>query len=157
MTLVKKTPTILLFFCLVLPCLKAEENTDEIKTKITIRVVYAVKDKEAELDPRLKDIQAELRELPFSSFNLLDRLETDIQLDATVELQFGDKQIIAVSFKGTDGYKNKTMIALQIAIKPAAKITFRVADGGRAILGGPSYRNGMLFIEVSGKLQRDSK
>jgi len=122
-------------------------------SNIDIRIIYAVKDKVNSVDPALDDIKGELQELPFSKFRLLDHLETKVQMNGTVELQFPGDRTIAVTFKGIDTSKGKKMLSLQVAIKPAAKIELRIADGGRAMFIGPTHKDGKLIVDVSAKLK----
>jgi hypothetical protein len=121
--------------------------------KIGIRVIYAIKDATKSSDPALEDIRKELEDLPFSKFRLLDRLESDVPLNSAVELQFPGKQSISVRFQGIDTSKGKTMLALQLAVKPVLNIEMRVADGGRTLLIGPPYLEGTLILDVSAKLK----
>jgi len=125
--------------------------------RISIRIIYAVKAEVHSVDPALKDIEGELLELPFSKFRLLDRLETDVQLNSTVELQFPGDRTIAVTFRGIDTSMGKKMLSLEVAIKPAAKISFRIAEGGRTMFIGPSHLEGKLIVDVSARLEEKSK
>jgi hypothetical protein len=120
---------------------------------IRIRVIYAVKNSVGSIDPALIDIKQELEELPFNTFRLLDRLETTIDANATVELQIPGNRSIAVRFLGIDTSEGKRMLSLELAMKPALKIQLRVADGGRTLLGGPSHQEGKLILDVSVKLK----
>jgi hypothetical protein len=125
--------------------------------EINIRVIYAVKDKVKSVAPELKDIEGELKELPFSKFRLLDKLEARVAEKSTVELQFPGKRSIAVRFRGLRTSMGKKMISLQLSIKPALKIRLRVADGGRTLLLGPSHLEGNLILDVSAKLEEKKK
>jgi hypothetical protein len=120
---------------------------------IRIRVIYAVKDSVGSIDPALADIKQELDELPFNKFNLLDRLESTVEVNATVELQIPGKRSIAIRFLGLDTSEGKNMLSLELAMKPALKIQLRVADGGRTLLGGPSHQEGKLILDISAKLK----
>lgn len=147
--------TRIIFFCLALflgaGWASAAEQGET--AQIGIRIIYAVKDAEKSIDPSLEDIQKELDDLPFSKFRLLDRLESDVPINSTVELQFPGKQSISVRFRGIDTSKGKKMLSLQLAVRPALKIEMRVADGGRTLLLGPSHLEGNLILDVSAKLK----
>lgn len=125
--------------------------------RISIRIIYAVKAKVHSVDPALKDIEGELLELPFSKFRLLDRLETDVQINSTVELQFPGDRTIAVTFRGIDTSTGKKMLSLEVAIKPAAKISLRITEGGRTMFIGPSHLEGKLIVDVFASLEEKTK
>jgi hypothetical protein len=152
--MIRSVPCILAAAAILLlaPSAMAEGNNGLI-VKINIRVIYAVKDKVESVAPELEDIKGELKELPFSKFRLLDKLEARVADKSTVELQFPGKRSIAVTFQGLRTSMGKKMISLQLAIKPALKIRLRVADGGRTLLLGPSHLEGNLILDVSAKLE----
>jgi hypothetical protein len=135
--------------------LPAGAGKAKASAKISIRVIYAVKDKASSVDPALEDIKDELTELPFSKFRLLDKLATEVGMKSTVELQFAGKRSISVRFLGLKGAKGKKMLSLQLAMKPSLKIQLRVADGGRTLLVGPSHQEGKLILDVSAKLKEN--
>lgn len=138
------------------PVAMAEGKSGPI-AEINIRVIYAVKDKVKSVDPELEDIKGELKDLPFSKFRLLDKLEARVAEKSTVELQFPGKRSIAVAFRGLRTSMGKKMISLQLTIKPALKIRLRVADGGRTLILGPSHLEGNLILDVSAKLEEKKK
>jgi hypothetical protein len=149
-----RTAHVCLAGLLLLPHVVLAKGTS---TKIGIRIIYAVKAKVHSVDPALKDIKGELMELPFSKFRLLDRLEATVQMNSTVELQFPGNRTIAVTFKGIDTSMGKKMLSLHVAIKPAAKIALRIADGGRTMFIGPTHQDGKLIVDVSSKLKEKGK
>jgi hypothetical protein len=124
---------------------------------ISIRVIYAVKDKVRSIDPALDDIKNELADLPASKFRLLDKLQVDVGLNSSVELQLPGEHSISVRFQGIDDSSGKKMLSLQLALKPALKINLRLADGGRTLLGGPSHLEGKLILDVSARLKEKKK
>ncbi len=145
------TRALCLILCLVpFGALYAAEDQS---ARIGIRVIYALKDEAKSIDPALDDIRSELSELPFSKFRLLDRLETSAGLNASVELQFADRQYIAVAFRGIDLRTGKRMLSLELHLKPVLKIELRVTDGGRTLLMGPPYLDGTLIFDVSARLE----
>jgi hypothetical protein len=129
----------------------------ETRAEIGIRVIYAVKDKVRSIDPALDDIKGELQDMPASKFRLLDRLEVEVGLNGTVELQLPGSHSISVRFQGIDASSGKTMLSLQLLLKPALKIDLRLADGARTLLGGPSHLEGKLVLDVSAKLKEKKK
>jgi hypothetical protein len=128
-------------------------QAEELKAQISIRVIYAVKDGVKSVDPALKDIEQELKELPADKFRLLDKLQSDVQHGATVELQFPGNRSIAVTFDGLDVTGEKAMLSLQLAVKPRLKMQARVANGGRMLVGGPDHLEGKLILDVSAHLK----
>ena len=127
---------------------------EDLEAKITIRVVYAVKDaKVKSMDPALEDIRGELLDLPFTKFRLLDKLEAEVAINGTVELQFPGDRSISVRFLGLDVSGTREMLSLNLAVKPKLNMQMRVANGGRTLLGGPPYLEGTLFLDVSAKLK----
>ncbi|RLB56729.1 MAG: hypothetical protein DRI34_08705 [Deltaproteobacteria bacterium] len=120
---------------------------------IAIRVIYAVKDGAKSIDPALDDIRGELEELPASKFRLLDRISTEVDEGAAVELQLPGDKSISVRFTGVDQVKGKRMLGLQLALKPALKISLRLADGGRTLIGGPVHLEGRLVLDVSARVE----
>ena len=129
-------------------------HAKDLEARITIRVIYAVADQVKSLDPALEDLRQELVALPFSKFRLLDKLQADVAINSTVELQFPGDRSIAVRFLGLDVSGEKEMLSLQLAIKPRLNLQLRISDGGRTLLGGPSHLDGTLFLDVTAKLQQ---
>ena len=140
----------------LVPVAVAEGKNGPI-AEINIRVIYAVKNKVKSVAPEIEDIKDELKDLPFSKFRLLDKLEARVGEKSTVELQFPGKRSIAVRFRGLRTSMGKKMISLQLTIKPALKIRLRVADGGRTLILGPSHLEGNLILDVSAKLEEKKK
>ncbi len=131
----------------------------EQTAQISIRVIYAVKGEVKSIDPKLDDIKDELKDLPASKFRLLDRLEVEVALDGTIELQLPGKHSIGVKFQGIDilDDKKKKMLSLQLTIKPALQINLRLTNAGRTLLGGPKHLEGSLILDVSAKLKEPKK
>ena len=127
-------------------------SAEDLKADINIRIIYAVKTKAKSLDPALSDIKAELQALPFDKFRLLDKLQTIVPINSTVELQFPGDRAISVRFMGLDVSGDKDMLSLQLSVKPRLNMRLRIADGGRTLLGGPSHQDGILFLDISAKL-----
>ena len=142
---------------LLLPLKAMPAPAPESTVAIGIRVIYAVRDKVHSVDPALEDIRDELAELPASKFRLLDRIESKVGLNSSVELQLPGSHSISVRFKGIDKSSGKKMLSLQLSMKPALKIDLRLADGGRTLLGGPSHLEGKLILDVSAKLEEVKK
>lgn len=138
---------------LLILALAPPASAADLKADITVRVIYAVKSEAKSFDPALADIRQELVDLPFTKFRLLDKLETTVAINSTVELQFPGERSIAVRFLGLDVSGVKEMLSLQLAVKPALNMQLRVADGGRTLLGGPSHLDGTLFLDVTARLQ----
>jgi hypothetical protein len=128
-------------------------QAEEQSAQISIRVIYAIKDGPLSMDPALQDIQAELKDLPYTKFRLLDRLESPVQSGATVELQFPGNRSISVTFEGLDTSGEKSMLVLKLAVRPQLHMQLRVANGGRTLIGGPAHQDGTLILDVTAKLQ----
>ncbi len=125
----------------------------DLVSKINIRVIYATKAKAQSVDPLLTDIQSELEALPYTKFRQLDKLESDVPINASVELQFPGERSISVRFLGLDVSGNKPMLSLQLKLKPRLNMQLRLADGGRTLLGGPKHLDGTLILDVTAKLK----
>ncbi len=132
-------------------------QAEEPGAQITIRVIYALKDGPLSIDPALRDIEAELKDLPYTKFRLLDKLESPVQHGATVELQFPGNRSISVTYEGLDDAAGKSMLALRLAVRPRLHMQLRVANGGRTLLGGPAHVDGTLILDVSASLQAPKK
>ncbi len=125
--------------------------------RVAIRVIYAVKDTVKSIDPQLQNIEGELQELPFSKFRLLDRLESSVGMNSTVELLLPGKQAISVQFNGVEKIKDRRFLSLELAMKPAVKIQLSIADGGRTLLVGPSHSDGKLILDISATFKETKK
>ncbi len=132
-------------------------SAEDLKADISIRVIYAVKTKAKSMDPALEDIKAELLALPFDKFRLLDRLQTVVPINSSVELQFPGDRSISVRFLGLDVSGDKDMLSLQLSVKPKLNMRLRVADGGRTLLGGPAHQDGILFLDITAKMTDEKK
>jgi len=125
----------------------------DLQAEIRIRVIYAAKSATESLDPALGDLRPELIDLPFNKFRLLDKLETTVAINSSVELQFPGERSIAVRFLGLDVSGDKEMLSLRLALKPRLNMQLRIADGGRTLIGGPSHLEGTLFLDVTARLR----
>jgi hypothetical protein len=132
-------------------------SAKDLQADISIRVIYAVKDKTKSMDPALDDIRQELIDLPFTKFRLLDKLQSPVTINSTVELQFPGNRSIAVRFLGLDVSGAKEMLSLKLAIKPKLNMTLRLANGGRTLIGGPAHLDGTLFLDVTARLKENGK
>jgi hypothetical protein len=130
----------------------------DLQAQISIRVIYAVKDKAKTVDPALADIEKELLDLPFQKFRLLDKLEATVAINSAVELQFPGERSISVRFLGLDVSGSREMLSLRLSLKPKLNMQLRIANGGRTLLGGPSHLEGTLWLDVSATLvEEDDK
>lgn len=125
----------------------------DLQAEIRIRVIYAAKSATDSLDPALGDLRPELIDLPFNKFRLLDKLESTVAINSSVELQFPGERSIAVRFLGLDVSGDKEMLSLRLAVKPRLNMQLRIADGGRTLIGGPSHLEGTLFLDVTARLR----
>ncbi len=134
-----------------------ESDKGQAQVDLSIRVIYAAKSQSPSVDPALADIRDELKDLPASKFRLLDRLQAQVDIKGTAELQLPGDHAIAVRFLGIDKSKGKQMLSLQLSMKPALKISLRLADGGRTLLGGPKHLDGKLVLDISAQLKEAKK
>ncbi|RME19831.1 MAG: hypothetical protein D6806_17580 [Deltaproteobacteria bacterium] len=150
-----RRPAIAFLLCLLAssPSLGAQRQ----RAGIQIRVIYAVKQASPSIDPALDDIREELKELPFDKFRLLDRIRTEVAKGAEVELQLPGDKAIAVKFLGVDNQDGKKMLRLQLTVKPALRISLRLADGSRTLIGGPGHLEGKLILDVNASLKAGSE
>jgi hypothetical protein len=133
-------------------------SAKDLQAQISIRVIYAVKDKAKTIDPALADIEKELLDLPFQKFRLLDKLEATVAINSVVELQFPGERSISVRFLGLDVSGSREMLSLRLSLKPKLNMQLRIANGGRTLLGGPSHLEGTLWLDVSATLvEEDDK
>ena len=128
-------------------------RAEDLKASISIRVIYAVKDKSKSLDPKLKNIKAELYDLPFTKFRLLDQLTKQVAINSTVELQIPTNRSISIRFMGLDGSGSKEMLSLSLAMRPKLKMNLRIANGGRMLAVGPKHLEGSLLLDITATLK----
>ena len=142
---------------LLVLCAAPAARAEDLRSKIAIRVIYAVKDETKSIDPALDDIRQELVDLPFTKFRLLDKLEAEVAINSAVELQLPIKESIEVRFLGLDMSNQKEMLLLKLAMKPKFNMQFRIANGGRTLLGGPAHLEGTLVLAVTASLKEATK
>ena len=114
--------------------------------KMSIRVIHATKDG-TRVDPGVVDLKADLAQLAFTSFKLLDGHTKTVFDREVVALEFPGSRWLEVRTRGVakDGSLKVSMKVRDLKFKAKAK----VGAGSTVLLGGPPHQNGSIILAVT--------
>ncbi|MEE2835720.1 MAG: hypothetical protein VYB65_06850 [Myxococcota bacterium] len=114
--------------------------------KMSIRVIHATKDG-TRVDPGVVDLKADLAQLAFTSFRLLDGHTKTVFDREVVALEFPGSRWLEVRTRGVakDGSLKVSMKVRDLKFKAKAK----VGAGSTVLLGGPPHQNGSIILAVT--------
>ena len=124
----------------------AESAVAQSQFKMSIRVIHATKDGKR-MDPGVMDLKADLSQLAFTSFKLLDGHTKTVFDREVVALEFPGSRWLEVRTRGIakDGSLKVSMKVRDLKFKAKAK----VGAGSTVLLGGPPHQNGSIILAVT--------
>ncbi|MDE0881211.1 MAG: hypothetical protein OSB21_01335 [Myxococcota bacterium] len=131
---------------LLATCLIADSALAEEQFKMSIRVIHATKSGQR-LDPSLMDLKADLAQLAFTSFKLLDGHSKTVFDREVVALEFPGSRWLEVRTQGVakDGGLKISLKVRDLKFKAKAK----VGAGSTVLLGGPPHQGGSIILAVT--------
>jgi len=128
--------------CLALPWSSQAAASD---FRLTVHVIHASK-KAGPVDPRLKQLEGQLRAFAFVSY----RLHSAQQLT----LKAGQKGVVSLpesrSLELTPlGREAAGKLKVRLSIAKVVDATYLVSDGGTLIVGGPKHEDGVLILAIT--------
>jgi len=122
------------------------EATAQAQFEMSIRVIHATKDGNR-LDPGVADLKADLAQLAFTSFKLLDGHTKTVFDREVVALEFPGSRWLEVRTRGVakDGALRVSLKVRDLKFKAKAK----VGAGSTVLLGGPAHKNGSIILAVT--------
>jgi hypothetical protein len=106
------------------------------------RLIQASNQK-GEVDPRLKDIENDLRRLfRFSSYKLAAQKNSTLSPGSTQTLKLNAQFVLVLTLKSHSSSQSTMAVQLQWNKKPIINTTARMNKGANLILGGPPDPSG---------------
>ena len=124
----------------------ADKALAQTQFKMSIRVIHATKDG-TRIDPGVTDLKADLSQLAFTSFKLLDGHTKTVFDREVVALEFPGSRWLEVRTRGVakDGSLKVSMKVRDLKFKAKAK----VGAGSTVLLGGPPHMGGSIILAVT--------
>ena len=115
---------------------------------ISIKIIHATKGTR-HIDPKLKAISAQFKNLAFTSYALLDEATFRLDLNASGKMEFPDKRWLQVTPRAVDA---NNVIKIDLAVKKIKfTTTARIPAGGMLTIGGPKYTTGSLLLVLTAR------
>ena len=132
---------LLLFFC-------ADSALAQAQFQMRIRVIHATKSG-TRMDAGLSDLKADLGQLNYTSFKLIDGHTKTVFDREVVALEFPGSRWLEVRTRGVakDGALKVSLKVRDLKLKAKAK----VGDGSTVLLGGPPHQGGSIILAVTAK------
>jgi hypothetical protein len=119
------------------------------KVAIDVGVVVASHDGPT-MDPELSSIRNELQSMfNYSSYRMIDRLKRTLSVDETGEFGLPGGRSMRVTPVPAKGNKVRLAVQIMEGQRNLLSTTLGMSRGGMVIVGGPSYRKGVLILIIS--------
>jgi hypothetical protein len=120
----------------------ATEVQAQGSARVLARLIQASNQK-GEVDPRLKDIENDLRRLfRFSSYKLAAQKNSTLSPGSTQTLKLNAQFVLVLTLKSHSSSQSTMAVQLQWNKKPIINTTARMNKGANLILGGPPDPSG---------------
>jgi len=140
--------TAIAFIGLLLIAQIAAASPDE-RVAIDVGVVVASHDGPT-MDPELSSIRNELQSMfNYSSYRMIDRLKRTLSVDETGEFGLPGGRSMRVTPVPAKGNKVRLAVQIMEGDRNLVSTTLGMSRGGMVIVGGPSYRKGVLILIIS--------
>jgi len=102
------------------------------------------------VDPALAPLRGKLASMfNYSSYRLLDRMRRTLEVGRTEEFALPGGRSIRVTPAPPAGNKVRLGVQLMEGARNLLTTTLGLSRGGMVLVGGPSYRNGVLILLIS--------
>ena len=106
--------------------------------RVMTRLIQAGNSQGGAVDPRLKDIEKELRRLfRFSSYKLITQKNVSLSQGSTQTLKLNPQFVLVLNLKSQSASQSTMSVQLQWNRKAIINTTARLNKGANLILGGP--------------------
>ena len=121
----------------------------DARVAIDVGVVVASHDGPT-MDPELSSIRNELQSMfNYSSYRMIDRLKRTLSVDETGEFGLPGGRSMRVTPVPAKGNKVRLAVQIMEGDRNLVSTTLGMSRGGMVIVGGPSYRKGVLILIIS--------
>jgi hypothetical protein len=140
--------TALAFIGLILIAHGAVASPDT-QVAIDVGVVVASQDGPT-MDPELSSIRNQLQSMfNYSSYRMIDRLKRTLSVNETGEFGLPGGRSMRVTPVPAKGNKVRLAVQIMEGERNLLTTTLGLSRGGMVIVGGPSYRKGVLILIIS--------
>jgi hypothetical protein len=116
---------------------------------LTVQVVHA-SNTGKRVDPALAKIRAQLGAFTYSNYTLLDTRPFATALGAKHAMPLPGGKTLDLYPYGLSGGSLELLVTITDGAKRILDTTFRLANGGTILVGGPTHADGVLIIAISG-------
>jgi hypothetical protein len=151
----KKSLSLVLLFSLVSIAMavggEAAEKVPQA-VQVTIRTILAG-NKSDEFDPKLKDMEAQLKPLKYRSYRSLKDDGQTVPWQGTKSFDIPGGRTLTVVPQEFQNNRIALKVRLTQGEKPVLDTTVRITNKGNFILGGPPHEGGTLVLSISAAAQ----
>ena len=102
------------------------------------------------MDPELSSIRNQLQSMfNYSSYRMIDRLKRTLSVNETGEFGLPGGRSMRVTPVPAKGNKVRLAVQIMEGERNLLTTTLGLSRGGMVIVGGPSYRKGVLILIIS--------
>jgi hypothetical protein len=137
----------LMHLCAAILCMSlgAESLATDTQFTLKIRVIHALKSGSG-ISPSLTDLKADLAQLNYSGFKLIDGHTKKVFEREVVALEYPGSRWLQVRTRGVK--KGALQVSLKVRdLKFKAKV--RIPDGSTILVGGPAHKGGNIILAVT--------
>jgi len=128
----------------------ADKNPQTVQ--VTIRTILAG-DKSDEFDPKLKDMEQQLKPLKHRSYRALKDETQTVPWQGSKAFEIPGGRSLTIVPQEFQENRIGLKIRLTQGDKPLIDTTVKIANKGNFILGGPSHEGGSLVLSISAAAQ----
>ncbi len=151
----KKSLSLVLLFSLVsIAVVVGGEAAEKVPqaVQVTIRTILAG-NKSDEFDPKLKDMEAQLKPLKYRSYRSLKDDGQSVPWQGTKSFDIPGGRTLTVVPQEFQNNRIALKVRLTQGDKPVLDTTVRITNKGNFILGGPPHEGGTLVLSISAAAQ----
>jgi hypothetical protein len=128
----------------------AEKNPQSVQ--VTIRTILAG-NKSDEFDPKLKDMEQQLKPLKYRSYRALKDDTQNVPWQGTKSFEIPGGRLLTVAPQEFQSNRVSLKVQLTEKDKPVLDTTVKIPNKGNFILGGPPHEGGTLVLSISAAAQ----
>lgn len=139
------------FLLLILLTLSAGSETSASGPPVTVDVGVVLASQEGvTVDPALASIREKLRSMfNYTSYRMLDRQQRSLAVGETGEFVLPGNRSMRVTPSPSRGKKVRLAVEIREGGRNLIATTLGLSRGGMVLVGGPSFRKGVLILIIS--------